>query len=210
MTIHTEVLSPVQQDILLDLGKFATEQGFYLGGDTATALYLGHRHSIDYDWFSLDKIDDPLALAEKARLSGLDIENVQVSPGMLHSSIHGIQISFFEYLYKPIANFTFWLDFSINLASLDDLACMKLAAIAQRGSRKDFIDIHSIALHYKPLHDLLELYRRKYSTDDITHILIGLTYFDDAEEEPSPIMLHEISWDEIKRQFQEWTKGLAG
>ena len=95
-------------------------------------------------------------------------------------------------------------------ASLDDLGCMKLAAIAQRGSRKDFVDLFFIAREHKPIEELLDLYRRKYSTGDIGHVLIGLTYFEDAEEEQSPVMLREAGWKEIKEQFRLWVRKLAG
>jgi len=209
MTLHTEILSESQRTILPGLGSFASAQGFYLAGGTTVALYLGHRQSVDFDWFSRGTIDDPLALAERARRGGLAMENVQVAPGTLHSLIDGVRVSFFEHPYVEISDSTKWSDFSIELASLDDLSCMKLAAIAQRGSRKDFIDLYTIVFEYKPLRDLLQLYRRKYSIDDIGHVLVGLTYFDDAEEEPSPVMLRDISWDEIKREFQRWTKDLT-
>lgn len=86
---------------------------------------------------------------------------------------------------------------------------MKLAAIAQRGSRKDFVDFHEIALHHIPLEDALELYRREYSINDIAHVLVGLTYFDDADDEPMPMMLTDLSWDKVKRQFTEWARALA-
>jgi hypothetical protein len=67
-----------------------------------------------------------------------------------------------------------------------------------------------IALRHKPLKDAIDLYRRKYSIDDVAHVLVGLTYFDDADDEPMPVMLSDVSWDEVKRQFREWAKALAG
>ena len=87
---------------------------------------------------------------------------------------------------------------------------MKLAGIRQRGSRKDFIDLYTIALRHRPLRDSMDLYRRKYSTDETSHLLIGLTYFDDADEEPMPKMLTDLSWDEVKRQFRVWAREFSG
>ena len=210
MSFHIEVLTEKQRAILPDLGAFAAGRGFYLGRGTAVALYLGHRRSVDFDWFSREGIDDPLVMAEQARKSGLCVDNVQVAPGTLHALIGNVQVSFFEYPYAEIGEPVAWPDFSIELASLDDLACMKLAAIAQRGSRKDFVDLYAIALQHKPIRDILKLYQQKYSTDDIAHVLIGLTYFDDADEEPSPVMLGDIPWDQVKREFEEWTRALTG
>jgi len=99
---------------------------------------------------------------------------------------------------------------TFHAQSLDDLACMKLAAIAQRGSRKDFMDLHVLATDHRPLRDIVDLYRRKYSIEDIVHVLVGLTYFDDAEDEPMPVMLNKVSWDAVKQQFREWARTLAG
>lgn len=210
MTFHAEFLSEGQREILPILGPWTSARGFYLGGETAVALYFGHRRSVDFDWFMCESIQDPLVLAEELRSRGLRIEDVQVAPGTLHALVEAVRVSFFDYPYPLIADPTTWREYSVRLASLDDLACMKLAAIAQRGSRKDFIDLHAIALGHRPIQDILPLYRRKYSTDDIAHILVGLTYFDDADEEPMPMMLNDVSWDAVKQQFREWAKACAG
>lgn len=206
---HVEVLSEQQRAILPALGEFATANGFFLGGGTAVALYLGHRRSVDFDLFTRNRIEDPLVLAKVAESAGLPVTDTQTARGTLHGLIEGVQVSFFQYPYPDIGRPSRLSDCSLELASLDDLACMKLAAIAQRGSRKDFIDLYAIANKHKPIRELLELYRRKYSTKDIGHVLVGLTYFEDAEAEPSPEMLHDMPWDDIKRRLREWAKSLA-
>lgn len=210
MSFHTEVLSDEQLRILPCLASFASAQGFYLGGGTAVALYLGHRTSLDFDWFSRKDMGDPLLLAQSARRSGLASTDIQTAPGTLHMLVDGVRISFFEYPYAEVDNALVLPEFSLELASLDDLGCMKLAAIAQRGSRKDFVDLFFIATEHKPIEEILHLYCQKYSTSDIGHILVGLTYFDDADDEPSLVMLREASWDNIKREFQQWSRVLAG
>ena len=93
------------------------------------------------------------------------------------------------------------------MASLDDLAAMKLSAIAQRGSRKDFVDIYALAEKHAPLRQLLDCYARKFSIRDTGHVLYALSYFDDAEREPMPKMLWRLSWQEIKRRIGSELKG---
>lgn len=209
MSLRFETLSEAQHAILGPLCRFAASQDFYLGGGTAVALYLGHRRSVDFDWFRAAEIEDPLVLAQQARAMGLALEGVQVAPGTLRTVISGVRASFFEYPYPLLSAPTELGEPPLKVASLDDLAPMKLAAVVQRGSRKDFIDLYAIALEHRPIEGLVELYRRKYSTGDIAHVLIGLTYFDNAEEEPSPSLLWDVSWKAIKRQFEQWVKGLA-
>jgi len=143
------------------------------------------------------------------RKHGLRVENPQAAPRTLHALIEGVRVGFFDYPYGELSEPLRWAECSVDVASLDDLACMKLAAVAQRGSRKDFIDLYFIALEHKPISEVVKLYRRKFRTDDIAHVLIGLGYFDDADEEPSPVMISKTSWDHIKQQFEKWSRELA-
>ena len=210
MTWHVEALSPAQLTVLPSLGPLMTSRGFYLAGGTATALYLGHRRSIDFDWFCRSAFSDPEALSAQLRQTGLSLQDPRISLGTLHAVVGGVRVSFFSYPYDEVGKPIVWQDYCVELASLDDIACMKLAAIAQRGSRKDFVDLYAIARHRKPIKDIFELYRRKYSASDIAHLLVALTYFDDAEEEPTLDILSDIRWDEVKRGFQQWARTLAG
>lgn len=103
-----------------------------------------------------------------------------------------------------------WKDYNCPLASLADLACMKIAAIAQRGSKKDFVDIYALGQETFSLEAMLKLYRRKYGVRDIGHILYGLYYFDQAEEERMPRMIWDVEWKEIRKTIQSWVKSCAG
>lgn len=210
MKFHDEILSAAQRQVLPKLGPFATQQGFYLAGGTAVALYLGHRESVDFDWFARGEVEDPLVLAGLAQEQGLPLENPQTSAGTLHVVVGGVRVSFFRYPYAEISMPSKCEEYSADLASLDDLACMKLGAIAQRGSRKDFIDLYFLANEHKPIAELVALYRRKYAVRDIVPVLTGLGYFDDAETEPPPVMIREISWEKIKRACADWSRSLAG
>jgi predicted nucleotidyltransferase component of viral defense system len=103
-----------------------------------------------------------------------------------------------------------WKEYNCPLASLADLACMKLAAIAQRGSKKDFVDIYALGQETFSLTNMLTFYRRKYDVQDIGHILYGLSYFDQAEKERTPRMIWNVDWKEIRKTIQSWVKSFAG
>ena len=180
MIFHSEILNKNQSDLLPSLGAFASKNGFYLGGGTSVALQFGHRMSIDFDWFTQGPMGDPLALAEHARQVGLKISNTQIASGTLHAIINKVRVSFFEYPYVSIGEPSIWPDSHVTLA-----------------------------LRHKPITDLLSLYQRKYDTTDIAHVLLGLTYFDDADAEPSPVMMENLPWDKIKQQFLHWAIELA-
>jgi hypothetical protein len=96
------------------------------------------------------------------------------------------------------------------MVSLEDLACMKLSALAQRGSKKDFVDIYALGLRHIPLKEMIRLYQQKYSVKDIGYILYGLIYFDDADRERMPRVFWDLDWRTIKRTIQGWVREVAG
>jgi len=203
-----EVLDAAQVAVLARMGSVMAREGFYLAGGTAVALHLGHRRSVDLDWFTPSALADPLQHADRMRAEGLALTDVETQRGTLHARIDGVRVSFIEYRYPLLRGAEPLGDTEARVAALDDLAAMKLAAVAQRGTRRDFVDVHALAAR-RPLADLLDLYRRKYGVTDITHVLYGLSYFDDAESEQMPDMLAPADWAAIKAAIRGWIKALA-
>lgn len=77
---------------------------------------------------------------------------------------------------------------------------MKIAAITQRGSRKDFIDLY-LLLNTFSLNQILQFYDSKFSDGNRFLALRSLVFFEDAEREPMPKMFLEVSWDSIKTRI---------
>ncbi len=209
MTFHPEILQGAQAQVLRELAPLISSRQFYLGGGTALAIHLGHRLSIDLDWFTQGNIADPLRFAQELRDEGASLITGSIERGTLHGMMEMVQVSFMEYHYPLLEPPIPWPDFACPLASVADLACMKLSAVAQRGSRKDFIDIFALASNLS-LKEMLSLYQRKYSVKDISHVLYGLSYFDDAEREISPRLLWDMDWKVVKKTIQEWVREVAG
>jgi hypothetical protein len=151
-------------------------------------------------------VGDPAALAARLRASGVTITVRGVDRGTLHADADGVLVSFLEYTYRRVEPGVQWPDLSCEVASLADLACMKLSAAASRGSRKDFVDIFAIGRSAIPLARMLELYTLKYDASDTTHVLASLCYFDDAIREPMPEMLWPVTWDEVTATLEEWVR----
>lgn len=204
LTFYLDALSEDLQTVLRETGPFMSERGLYLGGGTALAIYLGHRVSVDLDWFIENPLPDPLIFAQELKDHGIPLVVSQVERGTLHGSVNGINVSFLEYRYPLLAPANHWPEFNCLLASPDDIACMKLSAIAQRGSKKDFIDLYAILNTGNNLGELLDLYKKRYEVEDIGHVLYGLAYFDDADREKTPKMLWNVEWDSIKSSVQAW------
>ena len=209
MNFHLEGLTGKQIEVMRQIGPSMQERGFYLAGGTALSIYYGHRLSVDLDWFLPGPMGDALVLAEWIRAADLDFATDQTGPGTLHGKIQGVRVTFLEYRYPLLQPLTKLEKLGISLASLDDLASMKLSAIAQHGQRKDFCDIYFLGMKHHPLQDLLRLYRRKFKVKDISPVLYGLSYFDDAESEPMPHLLLKVQWKTIKKTIQNWVKELG-
>jgi predicted nucleotidyltransferase component of viral defense system len=188
-------------------GQFADypeiAENFYLAGGTALALQLGHRKSIDFDFFSgSDFSVDGIAQFVVRKLQGTVISE---SPGTLHADVSGVKLSFLAYAYPMLKPFQM-LD-GIRLASVDDIAAMKIGAVSQRGSKKDFFDLYEILKKLSFLaikNDFLE----KFGSERVScyHVLKSLFYFDDAEAEPDPISLNRTTWPSVKKFFLRYEK----
>jgi len=205
-----QVLTQKQIYVLKLVSPIAKKLGFYLAGGTGVALFLKHRRSIDLDWFTQNTISYPLDLAEVFKKNGIKLKVLEFSQGTLHCSLRGIRLSFFEYNYPLVSPLVYCKSFDFYVASLDDIGCMKLIAIAQRGSKKDFIDIYAICKKHKNLKELFKLAKKKFRLENISAIIFGLTYFDDADKERMPYMLWKVDWRKIKKEIRQWVKEIYG
>jgi len=208
--LHREAISAEQEEVLRGLGPVMEGLSFYLGGGTAVALHLGHRRSLDLDWFTHGTIGDSMVLASEISRGALSLESTSAAPGTLHAVARGVKLSFFSYEYPLLSPLVALEDYGCCMASLSDLAAMKLSAVAQRGSRRDFLDIYAIGKWHISLRDMLSLYVQKFGTPDTAHLLYGLSYFDDADREPMPPLLREgLNWETVKSGIGKWIKELA-
>ena len=90
----------------------------------------------------------------------------------------------------------------LTVADPRDIACMKFDAIANRGSRRDFVDLYMAARTYG-FREILEWFSTKYAATPYNrvHLFKSLTYFKDAEQEPMPDMLVTIDWTAVRYFF---------
>lgn len=132
----------------------------------------------------------------------------QENEGTFLGALDDLRISFFIYPYRLLAPPT--LFGTVRIAALEDLAVMKLDAIASRGKKRDFIDLYFIRRDFLPLREMLPLVERKYEGVEynFTHLLKSLMYFEDAEADPMPEMLEPVSWPDVRRFFEREAQAL--
>jgi hypothetical protein len=205
--VFPQILTGAQQTVLELLSRIPEVRTFYLAGGTGLALHLGHRRSEDFDFFRAQALV-PQDLLTVLRETG-DLVVLQEAAGTLTVTLHGVPTSFFQYDY-PLLRSPRESPWDLPIADPDDIAAMKLAAVAGRGSRKDFVDLYVYAREVAPLGQALAWFRDKYRgvTVDPYHVLRSLTFFDDAEAEAMPHLLIALTWDEIKAFFRTETARL--
>ncbi len=203
---HEEVLSKAAIKVADKLKDVANDD-FYLAGGTGLALQIGHRISIDFDFFSKSNElleSDRLKIITKLKKLG-DIDVREASTGTCHFFFDKVALSIFHYPYPLIKKPEFMYK-GIRVASEFDIAAMKLSAIIGRGSKKDFVDLFFLADRHG-LKKIIETSAKKFK--DHKNFLIqttrALVYFEDAEKEPMPKMLKNANWDKIKIYFEKET-----
>lgn len=195
---HSNVIPAATQETLCALRDAKLLERFYLAGGTGLALQFGHRLSQDLDFFAEDHFSEDALLQRLQLLNGFAL--AAKAPYTIHSAIKGTKVSFLGYAYPvlfPANRFQ-----QVDVADPRDIACMKLSAIASRGTKRDFIDFYLCVQHYS-FKEILHLFEHKYAQTNYSriHILKSLTFFDDAERDPMPHMLLTLDWDLVKQFF---------
>jgi len=197
--MHREAVGPELLGLLVELMNWPDLAAFSLVGGTSLALRSGYRDSEDIDLFTMHPFD-PSVLKERLKCVFPDCEVTSVSRGTIIAFSHGVKIDFMQHLYKTLAP-----DDSIEnirMASLRDLSAMKVNALSQRGSKKDFSDLLFLQESGLPLMEALENYLGKYSPDSLLPALQSLTYFGDTVDEPDPKYRNGWVWDQVKRRME--------
>ena len=195
--MYEETLSKNTRIVLEKIAPITTS--FYLAGGTALALELGHRISVDLDFFNKDTFSISLLVEQLNTLGNLKIEDQ--SENTFNGSLDGVKISFFYYPYPLL--FTTKEYNSVYLADERDIGAMKIQSISGRGSKKDFIDLFVLLKKYS-IQELLNFFHKKYEKFNYNqlHILKSLSYFYDADTNPEPIYINPIDWKEVKESIK--------
>ena len=208
-TPHWNVVTSQMQRLLFHIGDQAFSHRFYLAGGTALSLQIGHRRSVDFDFFSVtDEIDEKSRNEIIAGISYFPTQIIESVAGNLLMLVDSIRVGFFSYGY-PLVNEPIQCE-NAQLASLDDIGLMKCDALISRGSRKDFYDLYFIS-RYIQFEDLLKLSIQKYHLfrDFPLMVLESMTIFDNADRDVQPELFENIPWDQVKQFFLEQARLLS-
>ena len=200
-----EAIPPEVAALLSRLSQVSAIENFALGGGTAIALRIPYRRSVDLDFFSTAPFDS-LGLQDALATSVGDFALSNRTPGSLRFMSGGVKAELFHHPYRLLR--TVDRHEGVGILTLDDLAAMKVNAVTNRGSKKDFSDLLAMHDFGLPLDRALELFCRKYGASGRLLAVRSLLWFDDAEGEPDPMYLNGWAWPLVRARLEELTKDL--
>ena len=152
--------------------SFSKFKGFYLVGGTALALQIGHRLSVDFDFFSFEKLPHDLLNQVKRRFPASSIAVTYRAPEQLNLLIDTIKTTFFFYEYPVIDPFAEYR--GIPLASVREIAAMKAFAVGKRLAYKDYADWYFMLKEgYVNLEEIISLCAEKFGNDFNDRLFLG-------------------------------------
>ena len=203
---YLKVLNKNQAEIFPKL-SFLKKEKFYLAGGTALALQIGHRTSIDFDFYSQRRFDPPDLYKKIETVFKEAVQKTAQEKNTLFCTVNKVDFSFFWYEYPLIQPLK--LIKKVPVASLEDITAMKLIAISHRPVKRDYIDIFYL-LRVFNLEKMFSFVKKKYPNFNQYFSLRALTYFDDVKDKedkrPIKILDKNFSWKKAKQKIFEEVK----
>lgn len=195
---NSEVILPETLALLENLQSDSALADFFLAGGTALALQIGHRFSIDLDFFTCSSFKCQTLEEHLTTTYGLQVDHVTDSA--LLGVVQSVKTDFIRHAY-PLVRPLLKIE-KIRLASLEDISAMKLNAISHSGQRyKDFVDIYFL-LEKIPLNVMLSAYEIKYANSNAIIALKSLVYFDGIDfHQDQPKINRKVSFPDIKARL---------
>jgi hypothetical protein len=201
--LYKETVSQTTLELIKALQKDPEFSDFILAGGTALALQIGHRISVDIDFFTRKdfNINDTLEYLEQNYSFQMQFSHKNTLKGIIQGVF--VDFIFIKHDYKIIDKLV--EEEGVKLASRPDIAAMKVNAITGDGTRiKDFIDVYFLLQEFG-FGELIEFYKEKYATRNDFHAVKSLTYFEDIDPGEWPRMLKEedLTLEKVKKKIEK-------
>lgn len=198
--LQTQTVYPETLGILNALMQEPLLNDFYLVGGTALSLQIGHRISVDIDLFTNQSFDSTMLSAELKQKYNFK-ENLNRGY-FLQGQIDGVKVDILKYPYKPL-NPIIEVE-KVRMVVAADISSMKMAAITNRGRKRDFIDLFFLLKQFS-LKQIIDWYQQKYDAE-IFMLLQSLVYFDDADGDIDLNMIVPLNWEMVKKEISTQVK----
>lgn len=205
--MYWNIIDTDRYKLLKNITEVVTIPEFYMIEGTALSLQMGLRESFDFDFCIPKQFNNEILLEELGKIGEVKVNQNQ--SGTCDVILNGVQVSFFYYPNKMINKLVTVPEMpKLKMASILDIAIMKIVAIGGRGAKKDFFDLYNIINRCKiTIKELAEgVIEKCGNKTNYVNIIMGLSYFEDAEQEILPKTFVEYDWEEIKKFFINYQK----
>jgi hypothetical protein len=195
--LHKETVEPATLGLIRTLLADPVFHDFSLVGGTALSLQIGHRISLDIDLFTRKQFDTGEMLVYLEQNYGFALQYMHHYT--LKGFINGVFVDILRHDYPQVSDPV--KEEGIIMASVADIAAMKLNAISGNGTRaKDFVDFYFLLRNFS-FGELIGFYKLKYSERNDFHVIKSLTYFDDIMEKnwPNMVMEKDLNLNDVKK-----------
>lgn len=186
--------------------KLKAFSDFVLAGGTALALQIGHRTSVDFDFFSDKKNANSLLPAVEREFKGLPIKLLINTPEELTVSVNGVSLSFIFYPFPVIQSLKEFQ--GVAMLSVSEIGATKAYTLGRRATYKDYVDLYYlIAERYVTLSELLSLAQKKYKHDfDPRLFLEQLLYLEDVQDTKVTFLKKPVTKQALQSFFEKEVK----
>lgn len=203
---HYETLPKTTQKALETLSHegWLSDTKWYLAGGTALAIAVGHRTSVDLDFFTSERDIGAQSIQREFSKFENDWHLTSQDHATLYGELFNAKISFIAYPFfvplEPCRKHG-----TINVLDPRDIAIMKILAVSQRGRKRDFFDLYWYVKNREPLTDIIRRLGKQFpqSAHNYHHLLTALAYFVDAERDADPHITFNVSWKQVKAFFEK-------
>jgi hypothetical protein len=150
--MHEEILSDAQIKLAQDV--LPAFQSYYLCGETALALQIGHRKSIDFDLATPEEIRPESILRTLQAKGHFPEHTLTATADELTIIVHGVKLTFFSFPF-PIRPTVSWPRAGIRLPEIPVIGSMKAYALGRRSKWKDYVDLYFLLRDHVTLTELI-------------------------------------------------------
>ena len=205
--MYWNIFDKDRYELLKKISEVVSIDDYYMIGGTGLSLQLGLRESYDFDFCVKSQFNNIILLNELRNIGNVEV--MQNQKGTCDVLLNGVQVSFFYYPNEVIKDFVKAEEMpKLKIASVLDIAVMKMVAIGGRGAKKDFFDLYNIIERCNiSVGELVNgLIQKCGESINYVNIIMGLSYFEDAEDEMLPNTFVDYNWESIKEFFIEFQK----
>ena len=205
--MYWNIFDKSRYELLKKISEVISIDDYYMIGGTALSLQLGLRESYDFDFCVKGEFNNEVLLEELKSVGNVEV--IQNQKGTCDVLLNGVQVSFFYYPNKVLKDFVKVEEIpNLKIASVLDIAIMKVVAIGGRGAKKGFFDLYNIIKKCNITVDELVngLVQKCGNNVNYLNIIMGLSYFEDAEDEVLPNTFVPYNWENIKKFFIEFQR----